>query len=203
MQAGDHAARRPRRHVDPLRPAGRPATPSHSGVQRGTDSAAAAPRTPQACPSGHLDAPDAWTPDAWTPDVRSTGWTDIPRRTGRGGQGNNRPGPASGHPRDRRPPARRPDLPGSRRPGALGHPGRLRGDGTCAAALTAVTGQLPSTARHEAAPRRTAVLGKDCGSRVVRNGDGHPLWRMQLQATGVGAWLGGAAGGSWYGVGWA
>jgi hypothetical protein len=48
-----------------------------------------------------------------------------------------------------------------------------------------------------------AVLGKDCGPRVVRNGDGHPLWQAQLQTTGVGADLGGAAGGSWYGVGWA
>ena len=42
-----------------------------------------------------------------------------------------------------------------------------------------------------------------CGSRVVRYGDGHPLWRVRLQATGVGAGLGGAARGSWYGVGWA
>src|SRR5215217_904597 len=52
--------------------------------------------------------------------------------------------------------------PGSRRLGALGHPGRLRGDGTYAAALTAAaTGQLPSTARHEAAARRTAVLKRE------------------------------------------
>jgi len=64
MPAGDHAARGPRRHVDPLRPTeGRPTTPSHSRAQRGPDSAAA-PRTPEACPSGHLmhrtpDAPDA------------------------------------------------------------------------------------------------------------------------------------------------
>jgi hypothetical protein len=55
MPAGDHAARGPRRHVDPLRPTeGRPTTPSHSRAQRGPDSAAA-PRTPEACPSGHLD----------------------------------------------------------------------------------------------------------------------------------------------------
>jgi hypothetical protein len=37
-----------------------------------------------------------------------------------------------------------------------------------------------------------AVLGKDCGPRVVRNGDGHPLWQVRLQTTGVGADLGGA-----------
>jgi hypothetical protein len=37
----------------------------------------------------------------------------------------------------------------------------------------------------------------------VRNGDGHPLWQAQLQMAGVGADLGGAADGSWYGVGWA
>ena len=117
MPAGDHAAHRPRRHVDPLRPAGRPATPSYSRGQRGADSAAAAPRTPEPGPSGHPAAPDAWTPDAWTLDVRSTGWTDVPTadRTRRTGQ---RPAwPASGHPRDRRPPAGRPDLAGSRRLG--------------------------------------------------------------------------------------
>jgi putative transposase len=51
--------------------------------------------------------------------------------------------------------------------------------------------------------RCTAVLGKDCASRVERNGDGHPLWLVHLQATGAGTGLGGAAGGSWHRVGWA
>jgi hypothetical protein len=43
------------RHIDPLRPAGRPATPNHSGSSAARTGAAAAPRTPEACPSGHLD----------------------------------------------------------------------------------------------------------------------------------------------------
>jgi hypothetical protein len=94
-------------------------------VQRGADSAAVAPRTPESCPSGHLIAADAWTPDAWTSDVRSTGWTDVPT-TGLGMRTGQRPAwPTSRHPRDRQPPAGRPDLTRSRRLGALGHPGRL------------------------------------------------------------------------------
>jgi hypothetical protein len=114
-------------------------------------------RTP-GCP-GH------WTPDAWTLDVRSTGWTDIPRRTGRGGQGDDRPG-------------RRPDILATG-----GHPGRLRGDGTCATALTATApGQLPSTARHQAAPRRTALLGTNFGLSVERTATLHPLWQAREQA---------------------
>jgi hypothetical protein len=83
--AGDHAARRPRGTSTGWTRPGRPATPSHSRVQRGADNLAALPRTGEACPSGHLDARTPghrtrghWTPDAWTLDVRSTGWTDIP-----------------------------------------------------------------------------------------------------------------------------
>ena len=49
--------------------------------------------------------------------------------------------------------------------------------------------------------KHTALLGKVCGPRVVRNGDGHPLWRVQLHATSVGAEVGGATRGSWYGGG--
>jgi hypothetical protein len=62
---------------------------------------------------------------------------------------------------------------------------------------------LPPSLARATHPWCIALLGKDCGPRVVRNGDGHPLWQAQLQTTGVGADLGGAAGGSWYGVGWA
>jgi hypothetical protein len=168
MQAGDHAAHRPRGHVDPLRPAGAVRhTEPLRGPGRGQGGGSAADTG--ACPSGHLDAPDAWTPDAWTPDawtpdawtldVRSTGWTDIARRTGRGGQGNDRPGRRPDSSRPASTPGR-PDLARVAAPGALGHPGWLRGDGTCAAALTAAApGQLPSTARHQAAPRRSALLG--------------------------------------------
>ena len=76
MRAGDHAARGPRRHVEPIAPTGAARPPSHSTGQRGSDSAAAEPRTPETRPSGHTCmAPDAWTPDAWTPDVRLTDWT--------------------------------------------------------------------------------------------------------------------------------
>ena len=76
MRAGDHAARGPRRHVEPITPTGAARPPSQSTGQRGSDSAAAEPRTPETRPSGHTCmAPDAWTPDAWTPDVRLTDWT--------------------------------------------------------------------------------------------------------------------------------
>jgi hypothetical protein len=156
MQAGDHAARRPRGTSTHCAQPGRPATPSHSR--------SSAARTARRQRRGHRrpvrpdtwmhrtpGCPGHWTPDAWTLDVRSTGWTDIPRRTGRGGQGDDRPG-------------RRPDILATG-----GHPGRLRGDGTCATALTATApGQLPSTARHQAAPRRTALLGTNFGLSVER-----------------------------------
>jgi hypothetical protein len=118
--------RRPRGHVDPLRPPpGAARHTEHSRVQRGADSAAAAPRTPEACPSGHLDAPDAWTPDAWTPDVRSTGDADRATTGPAGVRTSSRPVTTRWVARSRPVTA----------PGALGHPGRLRGDSTCAAAL--------------------------------------------------------------------
>jgi hypothetical protein len=137
-------------HVDRLCPTGVAATPSHSGVQRGVDSAAAAPRTPEVVrpdtcmhPSGHLDALDGWTPDAWTLDVRSTGWTDIPT-AGPGSRTGQRPAwPASGHPGARCPPAGRPTSPGHGTWGrSATHDGSAVTD-TSAAALTAATGQLP------------------------------------------------------------
>src|SRR5829696_1290274 len=55
MPAGDHAAHRPRRHVDPCARPGRPVT-EPPGVQRGADSATAAPRTPEPV------RPDTWRP---------------------------------------------------------------------------------------------------------------------------------------------
>ncbi len=143
------AGRRPRRPPTtaarrPLRPTGAARHPKPFQVQRGADSAATAPRTPQACPSGHLDTGrlDTGRLDA---DVRSTGWTDVPHDgIGRGGhrattglagvRTSSRPATTAG----------RLTSPGSRRLGALGHPRLLRGDGTCAAALTAAaTGHLP------------------------------------------------------------
>jgi hypothetical protein len=119
MQAGDHAARRPRHHVDALRPAGAAATPSHSGSsartgrrqRRGHRSVSV--RTP--------DAPDTWTPDTWALDVRSTvagrphgGPDEADRATT--GQADIR---TSSRPAT---PAERPDLAGSRRLGPLGQP---------------------------------------------------------------------------------
>jgi hypothetical protein len=159
---------------------GRPATPSHPGSSARTARrqrrrhqrlSGRTPGYPGRLDTGHLDA--GCPLDRL--DGHPHGGPDTADRQ--------RPArPASGHPRDRRHPLGGPTSPGSRRPGALGHPGRLRGDGTRAAALTtAATGQLPSTARHQAAPRRTAVVGKVCGPRVVRNGDGHPLWRAQCR----------------------
>jgi hypothetical protein len=179
MSSGDHAARGPRgtstRCVRPERPA----TPSHSGssarTARRQRRGHQRPGRPDTwTPDGWTPdgwTPDAWTLDAWTLDIRSTGWTDVltagPDKADGATTGladvrtSSRPGdhPPGG-----------PTPPGSRRPGALGHPGWLRGDGTCAAALTAVaTGQLPRTARHEAAPRRAAVV---CWSWMVR-GEGN------------------------------
>jgi hypothetical protein len=110
-------------HVDRLRPRGaaRHTESLHFRVQRRADSAATAPRTLEACPSGHLDTPDAWTPTRgrWT-SARPV-WTDVPTAGPRTRTRQRPAWPASGHPRDRRPHAGRPDLarvtaPGSARP---------------------------------------------------------------------------------------
>ena len=185
MQAGNHAARGPRRHSTSCARPGRPATPSHSGVQRGADGAAPRTRRPV--------RPDTWmhrTPGPWTPGHRTHGrWTSArpvdghsPRRdrTRRTGQ---RPAwPASGHPRDRRPPAGQSDLARSRRPG------RSTQDGSAVMAPAPRPDRrrhwtAASTARHEAAPRRTALVcwiwmvreesngtteGELCGVALVR-----------------------------------
>ena len=97
MQAGDHAARGPRGHVDPLRPAGAPTPP------RATPEAS--PRTARRQRRGHRRRvrPDTWmprTPGHRTPGHRTRGCWRSARpvgrtshgRTGRGGQGNDRPG---------------------------------------------------------------------------------------------------------------
>jgi hypothetical protein len=96
MRAGDHAARGPRRHVDPLRPAG--AAVSHTEptpVQRGA--------TARRQRRGHRRPvrPDTWmhrTPGHRTPGHRTRGhWTSArpvgrtsPRRDRGRGQGNDR-----------------------------------------------------------------------------------------------------------------
>jgi hypothetical protein len=102
---------------------GRPAAPSHArGPARCADSAAAEPRTPEARPSGHLDGTgrvDTGRVDTGRPLDRLDGRPHGGRRT-RTGRG---PAwPASGHPRNRRPPAGRPDLARVAASGALGHP---------------------------------------------------------------------------------
>jgi hypothetical protein len=76
--------------------------------------------------------PDAWTPDAWTLDVRSTGWTDIPRRDRTSGQGNDRPG-------------RRPDIlaTGDHPLGARARPGHGAWERSAAQDGSAVTAPAP------------------------------------------------------------
>jgi hypothetical protein len=127
VRAGDHAARGPRRHVEPIAPSGdgprHRAIPGSSAVRtaRRQSRGHRRPVRPDTWMAPVAWTPDAWTPDAWTPDVRLTDWTDV-RTADRGrGQGD-----------DRR--SRRPDIlatgdhplggqtsPGSQRLGALGH----------------------------------------------------------------------------------
>jgi hypothetical protein len=107
VRAGDHppADHRTRRPTAPNPGAARHTEPSGSSAAR----TAAASRTLEAWPSGHPDAPDAWTPDTWMhrASARPVGGTS-PRRDGRRGQGNDRPGRRPDIPCDRRPPAGRP-----------------------------------------------------------------------------------------------
>jgi hypothetical protein len=166
------AGRRPpaRGHRGPSIHCAQPAAPHTQPlqVQRDADRAAAVPRTAQACPSGHLNT------GHWTLDVRSTGWTDVPRRDRGGGQGNDQPG--------RRPdtlapttPAGRPDLTRVTAPGDARPPGRPRSDGTCAGALTAAA-TASCLAPPGMRPRPGALLSSDdCGSSVEPTGRLHPL----------------------------
>jgi hypothetical protein len=134
MQAGDHAARGPRRHVEP-------AAPSRGGPPHRATPGSSAARTARRQRRGHQRPV---RPDTWMPGRLNTGrWTSA-RPVGRTSSPRRRPGHGAW--------------------GRSAHPGRLRGDGTCTAALTAAaTGQLPSTARHEAAPRRTALPSEELG----------------------------------------
>jgi hypothetical protein len=132
MQAGDYAARGPRgTSTGCAQPGAAPATPSHSGVQRGSSAA-----DTRGCPSGHLHA-SVWTPgctgrvdtgrvDAGRPldrlDGHPHGGTGVADRatTGLAGVGTSS-----------RPVTTRwaPDLARVTAPGALGHARRLCGDG--------------------------------------------------------------------------
>jgi hypothetical protein len=165
---------------------GRPGRTDAFRIQRGADSAAAAGadtgrlsvRTPGSrrwC--GHRSP--------WTPDIGPTSWTDVRPHGGQRTRTQQRTAwPASGHPgrpRRRRPPA-------ERRKASLGLQ-RLRRsaphDGSAVPTLAAaVIGQLRSTARHDAAPRRTALLGNGFGVRVERAASLHPLWRYVVEVAG-------------------
>jgi hypothetical protein len=118
------------------------------------------------CPDTRI-TPVAWTPVPWTLDVRPSGWTDVRMADSGCGLGDERRG-------------WRPDIldghdDGDRRLGGanlawvaasavLSSPRRLCGDDTPAAT---VPGQLCSTVRHRAAPRRTALV---CWMWRVRGG---------------------------------
>jgi hypothetical protein len=167
MRAGDQAARGPRRHVERAAPNGAARSPSHSRVQRGTDSAAAEPdtgglsvRTPgwdrtrghrtSARPIGRTSARRTEDADAASVAGVRTSWLPATTRWA----------------------AKLARVAAS---GPLGHPGRLRGDNACAATLTAAaTEQPPNTAQHQAAPRRTALLRRT-ESRVGRRGGCYPV----------------------------
>jgi len=186
----DQAAHRPQRHVEPGAPtvAG-PGRTDAIRIQRGADSAAAAGadtgRLSVRTPGSHRWC-GHWSP--WTPDIRPTSWTDVRPHGGQRTRTQQRTAwPASGHPgrpRRRRPPA-------ERRKASLGLQ-RLRRsaphDGSAVPTLAAaVIGQLRSTARHDAAPWRTALVcwiwmvrgegngtteGEVCRVRLVGSADG-------------------------------
>jgi hypothetical protein len=164
MPAGDHAAAD---HGGTSTRCARPATPSHSGVQR---------RTARRWCRGHRrpvrpDTRRPRTPGHRTPGHRTPGHRTREHRMSARPVGRTSPRPDRGRGQgndglagirtssDRRHPLGGPTSPRvTATGGARPSPGRLRGDGTCDAALTAATGQLPSTARHQAAPRRIALL---------------------------------------------
>jgi len=130
MQAGDHP---PAATGDTSTHCAQPGGPHTQPlqVQRDADRAAALPRTAGACPSGHLDTGrlDTGRLDTGRPldrlDGRPTAGPDEADRA------TTDLASVRTSPR-RRPPAGRPDLTQVTALGALGHPGRLRGDGTCA-----------------------------------------------------------------------
>ena len=83
------------------------------------------------------------------------------------------------------PPLGGPTSPGVTAPGGARPPGRPRGDGTCAGALTAATDSCPAPPGMR--PRPGALLSSDdCGSSVKRAAKLHPLWQAQQSGEG---WL--------------
>jgi len=166
-------ARGHRGYLDPLRPAGGP-PPQPLQVQRDADRAAAVrgQRRPVRPDTGHR-----------TLDVRSTGWTDVPRRD----RGADRATTSVAGVRTssrRRPPAGRPDLTRVTAPGGARPPGRPRGDGTCAGALTAATDSCPAPPGMR--PRPGALLSsEEFGLRVGRRGGCHPVHTRKRRMLGV------------------
>jgi hypothetical protein len=161
MRSGDQAASGPRRHVEPAAP---------NGAARSTEPFQGPARHRQrGCRAADTGGLSVRTP-GW---IRSRGHRTCGHRTSARPIG--RTSARRTEDADRattgvagvrtcwRPATTRwaANLAGAAASGPLGHPLRLRGDTTCAAALTAAaTEQLRSTAQHEAAPRRTALV---CG----------------------------------------
>jgi hypothetical protein len=173
MRAGDHAARG---HGARRLPAPGLGGPPHRATP---ESSAARIARRQRCGHQRPVRPDTWMPgrldtgrlDTGRPLDRLDGHPTVDR-TRRTGQ---RPAwPASGHPRDRRPPAGQSDLARSRRPG------RSTQDGSAVMAPAPRPDRrrhwtAASIARHEAAPRRTALVLELDGTRRamgLRKGEG-------------------------------
>jgi hypothetical protein len=186
----DPATRRPPRHIAPDAP--------RRGRPRRTDACQDPALCGQRGRRGHGHrrrvrpdtriAPVAWTPVAWTPDVRPTHWTDVrPADSGRGQATNGVSGVRTS--------STATATGGWAGPTPLGLPRRRRsaihdGSAVTTPAAAAVTTAAPgsrtaphSTARHEAAPRRIAVVcwswrvrgegngtteAEECGVRLVR-----------------------------------
>jgi hypothetical protein len=171
LGSDDQAAHRPRRHVELGAPnVASPAAPAHSGIQRGADSTAAAvadTRRLSVRTSASHRSRGHWT--RWTSDVRPTRWTDVCPHGGQRMRTERRTAwPVSGHPE--RPPRRRPPAGGATSLGSQRPRHSATDDGSAVTTpAAAVTGRLRSTARHEAAPRRTAVV---CWIWMVR-GEGN------------------------------
>ena len=155
------AGRRPRRPRTTA--ARRPAAPDR-GAAHHTEPLQGPARPGQRGSAADTGGLSVRTPGHWT-SARPVGQTSSRWDRGRG-QGNDRPSQRPDILTTGDHPLGGPTLPGSRRLGALGHPGRSR---HLRRVLTAATGQLPGTARHEAAPRRIALLGR---FRVERRANG-------------------------------
>jgi hypothetical protein len=181
MRAGDQAASGPRRHVEPAAPSGSArSTEPYQGParhrQRGcraADTGGLSVRTPRWNRSrGHR------TRGHRTRGHRTRGHQTSARPIGRTSARRTEDADrattgVAGVRTCWRPATTRwaANLAGAAASGPLGHPLRLRGDNICAAALTAAaTEQLRSTAQHEAAPRRTAVVCWIWMVRVEGNG---------------------------------